>query len=212
MTLRGQGQLERRHHTAMDSPLEVLKAELEGFGSSNDRSMSDRPRRMLNITRETGQFLSVLVRACQSRRVLEIGTSNGYSTLWLGEAAVAVGGGVTTFEISDTKADLALANISRAGLAQAISIVRGDAGDFLRQATEASFDLIFLDSERSQYAAWWPYLCRALRPGGLLVVDNATSHPDELAALVELIGRDPAFTSSVVPVGNGELMAVKAAS
>ena len=64
-------------------PLDGLLAELEEFGKRNDGSTTERPRRMLNITRDTGELLAVLVRATMARRVLEIGTSNGYSTLWL---------------------------------------------------------------------------------------------------------------------------------
>ena len=67
----------------MDDSLDSLKAELERFGEANDAAIGERPRRMLNITRDTGEFLAVLVRATAARRVLEIGTSNGYSTLWL---------------------------------------------------------------------------------------------------------------------------------
>jgi predicted O-methyltransferase YrrM len=69
-----------------------LLSELEQFGEDNDRRYHDRPHRMLNITRDTGQLRSVLVRAVGARRVLEIGTSNGYSTLWLAEAARSIGG------------------------------------------------------------------------------------------------------------------------
>ena len=71
---------------------------------------------MLNITRDTGEFLAVLVRATLARRVLEIGTSNGYSTLWLASAARAIGGSVTTVEQSDYKVGLASANFARSGL------------------------------------------------------------------------------------------------
>jgi predicted O-methyltransferase YrrM len=71
----------------MVDALENLLDELEQFGTTNDSSTSERPRKMLNITRDTGQFLAVLIRATLARRVLEIGTSNGYSTLWLAGAA-----------------------------------------------------------------------------------------------------------------------------
>ena len=75
----------------MSELLAALLAELEQFGRSNDAATTDRPRRMLNITRDTGEFLAVLVKAMDARRVLEIGTSNGYSTLWLADAARAIG-------------------------------------------------------------------------------------------------------------------------
>lgn len=196
----------------MTASLDSLKAELEQFGAANDCPTRVRPRRMLNITRATGQFLSVLVRATVAQRVLEIGTSNGYSTLWLAEAALAIGGSVTTIETSDYKIGLASANFARSGLARSVTLVQCDAGKYLRELNESAFDLIFLDSERSEYAGWWPDLRRALRSGGLLVVDNATSHPAEMSPLITLVTADSSFSTSIVPVGNGEFLAVKALS
>jgi predicted O-methyltransferase YrrM len=166
---------------------------------------------MLNITRDTGEFLSVLVRATSARRVLEIGTSNGYSTLWLASAARATGGAVTTVEISDYKVGLARQNFSRSGLVASITLVQDDAGHVLERVADTSFDLVFLDAERPEYPDWWPHLKRVLRPGGLLVVDNATSHPEQMAPFVALVKADTDFTTSLIPVGNGEFLAVKAA-
>lgn len=195
----------------MTESLQVLLSELERFGEANDNATAERPRRMLNITRDTGELLSVLVQATSARRVLEIGTSNGYSTLWLASAARVTGGAVTTVEISDYKVGLARQNFSRSGLASSITLVQDDAGRVLEGADDASFDLVFLDAERPEYPGWWPHLKRVLRPGGLLVVDNATSHPEQMAPFMALVKVDVDFTTSLVPVGNGEFLAVKAA-
>jgi predicted O-methyltransferase YrrM len=195
----------------MTESLQALLSELERFGEANDNATAERPRRMLNITRDTGEFLSVLIQATSARRVLEIGTSNGYSTLWLARAARAIGGAVTTVELSDYKVSLARQNFSRSGLASFITLVQDDAGRVLERAGDASFDLVFLDAERPEYPDWWPHLKRVLRPGGLLVVDNATSHPEQMAPFVALVKADADFTTSLVPVGNGEFLAVKAA-
>jgi len=192
--------------------LETLKAELERFGEANDASIGERPRRMLNITRDTGEFLSVLVRATLARRVLEIGTSNGYSTLWLAEAAKAIGGTVTTVEFAAGKAGLASANFARSGLAPCIALVQDDAGRLLQRSDSGAFDFIFLDAERSEYPGWWAQLRRVLRPGGLLVVDNALSHVEEMTPFVALVKADTLFATSLVPVGKGEFLAVKALS
>src|SRR6266699_4418788 len=104
----------------MTDAFDKLLDELEQFGKTNDGSNTERPRRMLNITRDTGELLAVLVRATMARRVLEIGTSNGYSTLWLASAARALGGTVTTVERSDYKVGLATANFARSGLTRYI--------------------------------------------------------------------------------------------
>ncbi|MGG2103158.1 O-methyltransferase [Stenotrophomonas sp. NRRL B-14846] len=189
--------------------LQALKDELIRFGADNDARESERGRRMLNITPDTGEFLSVLVRFGQARRVLEIGTSNGYSTLWLAEAAAAIDGHVTTLEYAEDKVAMARATFARSGLAAHITLVHGDAGQWLAQAADASIDLLFLDSDREQYAGWWPQLRRVLRPGGLLVVDNALSHAGQMEPLRMLLDADPDFGTSLVPVGNGELLAVR---
>ena len=141
--------------------------------------------------------------------MLEIGTSNGYSTLWLARAARAIGGSVTTVELSDYKIGLARATIARSGLAGFISLVQDDAGQVLRGSADGAYDLVFLDSERTEYPGWWPDLSRVLRSGGLLVVDNATSHRAEMAPFVALVTADARFTTSLVPIGNGEFLAVR---
>jgi predicted O-methyltransferase YrrM len=194
----------------VSDPLDALKSELERFGKANDAATAERAGRMLNITRDTGELLAVLVRAARARRVLEIGTSNGYSTLWLAEAVKAFDGEVTTIESSAYKVGLASANFERSGLGAIISLLHDDAGRILEQpGNRDAFDFVFLDSERTQYPGWWPKLARVLRPGGLLVVDNAISHRDEMAPFTALVKADPRFTTCLVPVGNGEFLAVK---
>jgi predicted O-methyltransferase YrrM len=196
----------------VSDPLHTVLTELEQFGKANDASTTDYARRMLNVTRDTGEFLSVLVRAMLARRVLEIGTSNGYSTLWLASAASAIGGSVTTVEFAEYKVELASANFERSGLARYISVVHDEAGRVLERSSENAFHLVFLDSERLAYPKWWLNLRRVLRPGGLLVVDNATSHTEEMAPFVALVKADAAFFTSLVPVGNGEFLAVRSSN
>jgi predicted O-methyltransferase YrrM len=193
----------------MNELLNSLKAELEQFGKANDALHSEHSQRMLNITHETGELLSILVRAMHARRILEIGTSNGYSTLWIAEAANEVGGTVTSVDFSEFKLKLASANFARAGLSSVITMVHENASLVLERFEPDTVDLLFLDSERREYPRWWPHIRRTLRPGGLLVVDNATSHPEQMAPFIALVNADSEFTTSIVPVGNGEFLAVK---
>lgn len=194
----------------MHPSLKTLLDELAAFGDAHDGDSANRATRMLNITPDTGAFLALLVKATQARRILEIGTSNGYSTLWLADAAAAIGGAVTTVEMSLEKIALARTNFARAGLAGRIVQHEGDAGALLATLDDAGFDLVFLDSQRSAYLDWWPHLKRVLRAGGLLVVDNATSHAHEMADFTATVAADGGFSTSLVPVGKGEFLAVKA--
>jgi predicted O-methyltransferase YrrM len=194
----------------VDSKLKTLLDELAAFGAAHDGDAANGASRMLNITPDTGEFLAVLVKATGARRILEVGTSNGYSTLWLADAVAPVDGAVTTIELAPEKIEMARANFARAGLDTRITLLEGDAGAMLANLFDASFDLLFLDSKRSDYLDWWPDIRRILRAGGLLVVDNATSHAGELAAFTAAVRADTGFTTSLVPVGKGEFLAVKA--
>lgn len=192
-----------------NTPLERLKQALEQFGEQHDLAQTDRADKMLNITRDTGELLAVLVHTRGAQAVLEIGTSNGYSTLWLAEAVARLDGHVTTIERDEAKRALAQANFEQAGLAGRITQLAGEAGALLPTLPSAGFPLIFLDSDRRQYRAWWPQLQRLLPPRGLLVVDNAISHREELAEWMAEVAQDPRFVTSLVPVGKGEWLVVR---
>ena len=193
----------------MSHPNTALRRELEVLGDRHDAETPDHDQRLLNITPDTGAFLGVLVRACRARRILEIGTSNGYSTLWLAEAAEAAGGRVITVEHRPAKASLARATFARASAVAPIDLELTDAGALLDRTAAGAWDFIFLDADRARYAAWWPELRRTLADGGVLVVDNAVSHAAEVAPLIEAVTADPAFNSVLVPIGKGEFVACK---
>ncbi len=188
--------------------LKILR-ELESFGNENDARATSRSQKMLNITPATGEFLLLLIRATKAKRVLEIGTSNGYSTLWLAQAVQPLGGRVTTVDKSSYKVEMARANFARAGMQQWIDSQLADAGDYLKKVAAGSFDLAFFDSERQEYVGWWPDVQRVLVAGGLLVADNAVSHAQELEPFRQAVLSTPGYLTSLVPVGKGELLILK---
>ncbi|UIP26743.1 O-methyltransferase [Photobacterium sp. TLY01] len=186
----------------------LLLAELELLGEHNDAIQSDRSKKLLNITRDTGEFLSVMVKATSAENILEIGTSNGYSTLWLA-SSLSAKGKVVTIEKQTDKIAMAAENFVRAGLQDRIEQVQADAGEFI-QRTDLIFDFIFLDAERSAYMDYIELLLSKLSAGGVLVCDNAISHRHELEAFTDYLSRQDGLTTCLVPVGKGEFVVHKA--
>src|SRR5438105_12406489 len=111
----------------MDASLRHLLSELEEAGRRNDEQEQDRSRKMLNLEPESARLLSILVRSSRRTRLLEIGTSNGYSTIWLAWATRAVGGHIISIDREAHKQVLADANLCRAGLRDVVDLVCGDA-------------------------------------------------------------------------------------
>ena len=109
--------------------------------------------------------------------MLEVGTSNGYSTIWLADAARAVGAELTSVELDADRLRQAQANLEDAGLATGVELLNTDAGAVLRAGRSGIYDLVFLDAERSEYTGYWPELARVLAPGGLLAVDTSSRTP-----------------------------------
>jgi predicted O-methyltransferase YrrM len=187
--------------------IELLR-ELEEFGKTNDASTNDRSQKMLNITPDTGVFLALLVKSAKCKNVLEVGTSNGYSTLWLADA-VGEGGSVTTIEQAPHKIAMAEQNFQRAGLRPRIQQIIDDAGRFIASSSTSEYDFIFLDCDRVQYVNWWSPLQRILADGCLIVVDNAISHAHQMEDFYRLITASDGYLSSLCPIGNGELVILK---
>ena len=193
----------------MDQHLTDLLAELEQFGIDNDEIATARLDRLLNITQDTGVFLNLIVQAVRAKSILEIGTSDGYSTLWLAHAARATGGRVRTVEHRSERAEMASANFRRSGLAPWIELHVDEGGRYLAAVPDASVDFLFLDAERHEYPGLWPDLQRVLVPNGLMVVDNAVSHEADMAPFVALVKATAGYLTSLVPVGKGELLILK---
>ncbi len=182
--------------------------ELYATSRAHDAEKADRLERFRNLEPPTAELLAVLIRAAGARRILELGTSNGYSTLWLADAAEATGGRVTSVELDPVRSALARDALRRAGLEAFAELRTEDAADTLRAADDADLDLVFLDAERPAYMSYLPDLMRVLRPGGVLAIDNVISHEHELVEFTAAIEAEP-LTQTVVPVGAGLRLAVR---
>ncbi len=170
---------------------------------AHDQAHSDRLKRYRNIEPESAELLNVLIRAQQSKRILEIGTSTGYSTLWLAYAAQATSAKIITLEIDAERSELAHQNAVDFSLDRFVEFLVSDAQDYLRQTTE-KFDFILLDAERDAYCDYWNYLPQILKEkGGLLVVDNVVSHEFEVKDFLNLVRDNSKFSTTTLPIGAG---------
>lgn len=174
-----------------------------------DSAQADRLNRWRSIEPESAEFLAWLVQAKQAKALLEIGTSGGYSTLWLADAAEQTSGHLTTLEIEENRRQTALAHLAANGLAETTTALCTDAGAFL-QNHRSGYDFILLDAERPAYPAYWPHLKTCLQtPGSVLAVDNVLSHAEQVAAFTALVKADNAFTQTVLPIGAGLLLVAR---
>jgi caffeoyl-CoA O-methyltransferase len=165
-------------------------------------------QRTRNVDRETGRWLALLVRATNTRQLLEIGSSNGVSTIWLAAAARQNGGRVTGTEILAERAAEATRNLADAGLDGVARVVAGDA-----RATVASlpgpFDLVFIDAEKDDYVDHLEAVIGRVRPGGLILADNVVSH--DLSAYQSLLRSRSDVETVTIPLGRGVEFTLKTA-
>ncbi|NKC19132.1 O-methyltransferase [Pseudoalteromonas galatheae] len=185
----------------------ALLSEVAELGLKNDMNAKSKQDKYLNITKDTGEFLAFLTKASNVTRILELGTSNGYSTLWFA-GALPENGEITTIERCVHKYQQALANIDRARLKCRINAFNGEISTILPKLQQG-FDLIFFDADRSIYMDILPLAEKLLAPNGIIVCDNATSHAHELTAFMQYFSDSQRYTTALVPVGKGEFVAYR---
>jgi caffeoyl-CoA O-methyltransferase len=163
--------------------------------------------RLRQIPPETGKFLALLAASAPPGEVLEIGTSAGYSTLWLAVACESQGREITTVEVQPEKAGLARETFRAAEVEKTVRLVEGDARALLPRSGPIAF--CFLDAEKEFYKECYEAVIPKLVSGGLLVADNAISHQAALRPMLERALSDDRVDALIVPIGKGELVCRK---
>ena len=143
----------------MDAHLHDLLQELYELGQQNDAHEQDRSKKMLNLEPDTAQFVSILIRSSQRKKLLEVGTSNGYSTIWLAWAARVTEGHVISIDRDEQKLLQADINLQRAHLREYVDLFHGDATEILT-TFPGSFDFVLFDADRISAAKQLALLLR----------------------------------------------------
>jgi predicted O-methyltransferase YrrM len=158
-------------------------------------------KELMAVSEEDGRFLRVMVASSGARRALEIGTADGYSAIWIGLGLRATGGRLTTIEYDAPRARAAAENIRRAGLADIVTVVSGDAFEAIPKLA-GPFDFVFLDAWKRDYKRFLDLMMPRLEPGGLFLAHNVVNKRTEMPDFLDAVQNDPRLVTSIVSPGS----------
>jgi predicted O-methyltransferase YrrM len=190
--------------TDIPKPILSRMVELERTDSRDRTDGTPRMKRLRQIPPEVGKFIAILAATAPAGQCVEIGTSAGYSTLWLALACRAVGRKITTYEILEEKAELARQTFKTTGVGDVVNFVQGNALEHLAGCKDIGFS--FLDAEKEVYGQCYEAVIPCMVPGGILVADNAINHQATLRPMLDRALRDDRVDALIVPIGKGELL------
>ena len=191
-----------------DAEIRTLLNRLYEIGQQNDAREQERSKKLLNLEPDTAQLLNILVRSSKRTRLLEIGTSNGYSTIWLAWAARATGGRVISIDRDAHKQAQADENLRQAGLREIVDLVCGDATEIVT-ALPGPFDWVFFDADRYSAPQQLALLVPKLTPDAFILADNVLSHPGEISGYLKALEALPQFDRVIIPTGKGLSLAYR---
>ena len=180
---------------------------LEKIDSADRIDGTPHEKRLRQIPPETGKFLALMAATSPAGKIIEIGTSAGYSSLYLSLACRLKNTKLISFENSRDKADLAKETFRLAGVENIVELVIGDARDHLNNCKDIAF--CFLDADKNVYKDCYDLILPNMVARGLLIVDNVISHADLLRPFIDHALGDIRVDALIVPIGKGELFCRK---
>lgn len=179
-------------HASTD--VDLLLDELYAFGRSEGG--------MWNVGREGGALLAWFIRLLDARRVLEVGTSNGVSAIWMARALQETGGQLVTLEVEPRKVAMATENLKRARLFDLVTLIEGPAIRSL-EALKGEFDLVFIDADKPQYPDYLRGVRDKVHPGSIIIADNVSETNEQSLAYRNAVAGDPGLDSIGLSVAGG---------
>lgn len=170
-----------------------------------------------NVDNTSANLLNLLIKISRAKNALEIGTSNGYSAIWLAEALKTTNGKLTTIEFWDNRLDSAIENFKKAGvndiietkLGQAVMILEEMLDNMQKSKTPPVFDFVFIDANKSEYIKYFNLVHPMLKRGGIIAADNILSHYKKVEPFVKAVTNHPEYQSQLIPIDTGIMLSFK---
>ena len=206
----------------MDKKISRVLKRLEKKSNYEEKNFDKIPHdeRMLAITKDTGIFYNTILRMQKPKRILEIGTSTGYSSLWFADAVLGLKTEILTIEQSQKKIDMATRNFKSAGVSKIIQIKQGNAKDVLNQMlkefrknkSRKYFDFVFIDADKEEYGFYFDASLKMLKRGGIIAADNII-YPKRFQTYIkkymDYVYAKKNIQTSIIPIGNGQQISIK---
>ena len=163
-----------------------------------------------NIPRKTGVLINMFIKMMNIKSVLEIGTSNGYSGLWIAKALKQTGGKLTTIEYYEKRQSVALEYFEKCGVADIVRPLQGSACDVIESlASDEKFDFVFIDANKREYVKYFELVKPHLTEKALIIADNITSHAEKVQTFIDAVDADNEFQYEIVDLPGGILIAYR---
>ncbi|MCQ2753989.1 MAG: O-methyltransferase [bacterium] len=163
-----------------------------------------------NVPKETGLLINTFIKMINAQNVLEIGTSNGYSGLWIAKALKSTGGKLTTIEYYEKRQSVAIENFKKCGVADIVSPLQGDACEVINNLDkDEKFDFVFIDANKGEYVKYLELIKPHLTQKAMIVADNIISHLLKVQPFIEAIENDKDFQSEILEMPGGILIAYR---
>ncbi len=176
----------------MKPELKTYLRNLKQYGQKND---------IPNVTEAVGQFLNMMIQIKKPKKILEIGCANGYSTLWMAEAASCVDGKIYTIDHSAPTFAEAQKNVEEAGFSEVIEFHFGDARAVIPQLPDTlKFDLLFIDGQKASYLDFWNLVKTRLNPGAVIIFDDMLAFQHKTKSLTDAIANLDDFDQLLIPI------------
>ena len=167
-------------------------------------SLEETQKSFWNISRVTGEFLYTFIRSANCKNVVEVGTSNGYSGIWIGKALKETNGHLTTIEFWEKRFAIARENFKTCGVDEQITIKQGSACDVLNELPEDfKIDFAFVDANKKEYIDYFNLIHPHLNVGGFIACDNVLSHEEKTQSFIDAINNHPDYENVVLPLPAG---------